>query len=162
VDNALVIDIRGVDADGTHSFRSDLRAKSIRVTVLKNNLARKAFAGTALESLDPALEGPSALTYGGESVVEVARAVVEWARKLDKLDLKGAVLDGQYFDGEAGVKALSKFPTRDEALAEVVQVVLSPGANLVATVAGPGDQLMGVVAAMIEKLEKGESITKVA
>lgn len=160
VDNALVVDIRGIDAAHNHELRHDLREKSIRVTVVKNTLARKALAGTGLEALLPALDGPSAITYGGESVVEVARAVVDWAKKIDTLDLKGAVLDGQYFDGEDGVKQLSKFPTRDEALAEVVQLVLTPGGELVGAVAGPGGQLMAVVESLIDKLEKGESITK--
>ncbi len=160
VENALIVDIRGIDADGNHELRNGLREKSIRITVVKNTLARKAFAGTGLEGLEPALDGPCALTYGGESVVDVARAVVDWAKKLDKLDLKGAVLDGQYFEGDAGVKALSKFPTRDEALAEVVQVVLTPGGDIVSAVAGAGSQLMGVLATMIEKLENGETISK--
>jgi len=160
VDNAVVVDIRGISANSNNEMRYGLRQSDIQVTVVKNTLARKAFTGTGLEALQPALDGPSALAYGSESVVEVARAIVDWAKKVDKLDLKGAVLDGQYFEGEEGIKALSKFPTRDEAIAEAVQVVLSPGAELVGTVAGPGGELLAIVEAMIDKLEKGETITK--
>ena len=87
VSGALVIDIRGIEANQNNEFRHDLRKKDIAVTVIRNSLARKAFADTPLEGLGPVLEGPSALAFGGESVVDTARALVEWARKIDELDL---------------------------------------------------------------------------
>ena len=162
VEGALVVDIRGIDAQQNHQLRNGLRQKSIRVTIVKNTLARKAFAGTPLEKIGDALEGPSALVYGAESVIDVAREIVDWARKIQKLGLKGALLDGEYFEGEAGVKALSKFPTREEALGQVVQLVLSPGSQLVSCVTAPGGELLACVEAMIKKLEAGETISKVA
>ena len=77
VQEALLIDIRGMDANENNTVRMDLRHKDIRVTIVKNTLARKAFAGTGLEPLVPALQGPTALAYsiGDEeaSVVGVAR-----------------------------------------------------------------------------------------
>lgn len=161
IDGALVLDIRGIDANHTNEMRIDLLGKGVRVTVVKNALARKAFAGGDLAALEPALEGPSAVAYGDDSVVNVARAVVEWAKKLEKLDLKGAVLDGTYFDGEAGVKRLSDFPTKEEAQATVVQLVLSPGSNIVGAAKGGGGRILGIVKQIQEKLENGETISKV-
>jgi len=161
IDGALVLDIRGIDANHTNEMRIDLLGKGVRVTVVKNALARKAFEGGDLAALEPALEGPSALAYGDDSVVNVARAVVEWAKKLEKLDLKGAVLDGQYFDGEAGVKRLSDFPTKEEAQATIVQLVLSPGSNVLGAAKGGGGRILGIVKQIQEKLENGETISKV-
>lgn len=161
IDGALVIDIRGIDANDTNEMRLDLLGKGVRVTVVKNALARKAFEGGDLEALGPALTGPSALAYGSESVVNVAREVVAWAKKLDEIELKGAVLDGQYFDGEAGVKRLSDFPTKEEAQAKVVQLVLSPGSNILGAAKGGGGRILGIVKQIQEKLENGETIAKV-
>jgi large subunit ribosomal protein L10 len=160
VDNALLIDIRGIDANENNTLRLDLAAKAIRVTVVKNSLARKAFAGTGLEPLNPALQGPSALAYGAESVVDVARVLVEWARKVKELDLKAAVLDGELFEGEAGVKRLSTYPTRPEAQARVVHLVLVPAASLVGTIMSPGSLIAGVIKELQDKLEKGQTISK--
>lgn len=157
---ALVIDVRGITANENNELRRSLQAKDIKVTVLRNTLARKAFAGTSLEPLTPTLEGPSALAYGAESVVDVARALVEWARKIDALDLKAAVLDGQYFEGAKAVEQLSKYPTRGEALGQVVQLIFSPASDLVGCATAPGANLLAVVEALIEKLEKGEQVTK--
>jgi large subunit ribosomal protein L10 len=158
VDGALVVDIRGINANDNNAIRKGLQKKNIRVTVVKNALARKALAGTALEAVSPALEGPSALAYGAESVVDVARELVDWARKVKQLTLKGAVLDGQYFAGDAGVKRLSQFPTREEAQAKVVTLVLSPARKVVGCAVSPGSKLLGIVKEIQTRLEKGESI----
>lgn len=160
VDSALLIDIRGIDANDNNELRLVLAKKQIRVTVVKNNLARKAFAGTGLEALSPALEGPSAVAHGAESVVDVARELVEWARKLDDLELKAAVLDGELFDGKAGVERLSNYPTRVEAQARVVALVLAPARNAVGAAVGPGSRILGIVKEIESRLEKGETIGK--
>jgi large subunit ribosomal protein L10 len=161
LDGALVVDIRGIEANDNNALRLDLAKSGIRITVVKNALARKAFNGTALEGLSEALVGPAALAYGGDSVVEAARQIVDWARKVDDLDLKGAILDGEYFDGAAGVKHLSTFPTKDEAKARVVQLVLTPAGNVVGAANAPGSNILGIVKEMQERLEKGETIAKV-
>lgn len=162
LDGALVLDIRGVTANDNNSIRSGLFEKSIRVTVVKNTLARKAFAGTALENLGPALEGPSALAFGGSSVVDVAREVIDWAKKIKALTVKGAVLDGEYFDGQAGVQRLSEFPTKEEAQARVVQLVLSPAGKVVGGAKGPGGKLLGIIKEVQTRLEEGKTISPVA
>ncbi len=162
IDGALVIDVRGIDANENNALRLGLQQKNIRVTVVRNTLARKAFAGTNLEAIEPALAGPAALAYGADSVVDVAREIISWAKKVANLQFKGAVLDGEYFEGEAGVKRLSEFPTKEEAQAKVVQLVLSPAGNLVRAATSPGSNILGIVKELQERLEKGEAISKVA
>src|SRR5436190_20477548 len=114
VDGALVVDIRRVTANENNTLRAGLHQKKIRVTIVKNTLAKKAFTGTNLEALGNALSGPSALAYGGNSVIDVARELVQWIKKIKTVALKGAILDGQYYDGAEGVKRLSTFPTKEE------------------------------------------------
>lgn len=160
LEGAVVIDIRGIDANKNNAFRLDLQEKDIRITVLKNTLAREAFNSTSLDLLKQAIVGPSALAYGAESVVDVARELVSWARKISDLELKGAVLDGEYFDGDAGVRKLSNFPTREEAQAKVVQLILSPAGNVVSAATSPGSKLLGIVKEIRERLAKGETIAK--
>ncbi|HVP72354.1 MAG TPA: 50S ribosomal protein L10 [Phycisphaerales bacterium] len=159
VSGALVLDIRGLTSNDNNTLRNGLLKKKIRVTVVKNSLAKKAFSGTALEPIGPALEGPSALAYG-ESVVDVAREIIDWAKKIKTLSFKGAVLDGQYFAGAAGVKRLSEFPTREEAQAKVVTLVLSPARKVVGCVVSPGSKILGIVKEIQTRMEKGETIAK--
>lgn len=160
VDSALVLDIRGITSNDNNTIRKGLLKKQIRVTVVKNALAKKAFAGTPLEAIGPALEGPSAVAYG-ESVIDVARELIDWAKKIKQLSLKGAVLDGVYFGGAEGVKRLSQFPTREEAQAKVVTLVLSPARKVVGCVVSPGSKVLGIVKEIQTRLEKGEAIAQV-
>ncbi len=158
VEGGVLVEIRGMDAGTNNRLRTALVQKQIRITVVKNSLARTAFAGTPLESLSKYLTGPSALVYGGDSVVEVAREIVQWAKDKESLHFKAAILDGVTFEGPAGVKALSKYPTREEAQAQVVTLVLSPGRTLMGSVKSPGSTLLGIVKEIQRKLEAGETI----
>ncbi len=160
--DAMVISIRGLKGKDTTRFRAKLRKNSIKVAVIRNALAKAAFKGTGLEALFPLLEGPSALAFGGQSVVEVAREIVDLVKDFPGLELKGAVLDGTLFKGEAGVKELSKFPTKAEAQAQVVTLLVSPGRKLLGQIKGPGSALAGIIKAIETKLEKGETIAKQA
>jgi large subunit ribosomal protein L10 len=159
--DALVIGLRGISSNDTNAIRNGLASKSIRVTVVRNKLFGQAFGESNLSALSELLTGANALAYGGESVVEVAREIVELVKKFPDIELKGAVLDGQLFQGQDGVEALSKFPTRDEAIAKDIAIILGPGAKLMAAVKGPGSGIAGILKAIEEKLEKGEAIAKV-
>lgn len=162
VSDAAVISIRGVKAIETTKLRGVLRKKKIKVTVVRNSLARKALEGSTLTELFPLMQGNSALAYGGASVVEIARELAKALTDIPGIELKGAVLDGQLFSGEKGVKELSKFPTREEALGQTVTLLLGPARKLAAQVAGPGATLAGLVKAIETKLEKGETIARKA
>lgn len=159
-DDAALISIRGVSSNDTNKIRQTLRGKQIQVTVVRNALARKTFEDSGLKELGSLLEGSSALAYGGASVVEVARELVALLEKFPKVELKGAILDGTLYKGKAGVTELSKFPTREEAQAQVVTLLLGPGRSLVGQVLGPGRTIAGIVKAIEGKLEKGETIGK--
>ncbi len=160
VEDALLVSVRGVEANDNNRMRLGLQEKGIRITVVRNNLAKRAFADSSLEGLNDLLDGPTALAYGGETVVDAARELVKWAKEVQQLELKGAILDGELFEGAAGVQRLSDFPTRDEAQAQVVTLVLSPARNLVGGILGPGSSLASIVKSIEEKLEKGETISK--
>lgn len=161
LDGAVLIDISGVKAGDNEAMRTDLNGKQVKVTVVRNALASRAFQGTALEGLKELLKGPNAMVYGGDSVVTVAREVLRWVKQVEALDVKGAIMDGQLFTA-AEVDALSKYPTREEAQAQVVQIILTPAQKLAGAIVGPGRKVASLIKAIEEKLEKGETIAKVA
>jgi large subunit ribosomal protein L10 len=161
VTGAVLVDIRGVTSNDNMKLRANLAKKGIRVTVVKNTLARLAFEQLGLASSSTLLQGPSALVYGSDSVVNVARELLDIVKTFDKLQLKGAVMDGQIFAANE-VDALSKYPTREEAQAQVIQVILGPAGQVIGAAVGIGGQIASIIKQVEEKLEKGETITKVA
>lgn len=160
--DATLISIRGLKGQETTRLREGLRKKNIRITVIRNNLAQQKFKGTNLDPFNTLLTGSNALAYGGNSVVEVARELVDLIGKFPALELRGAVLDGELFEGKKGVEELSKFPTREEAIGRVVTLIVSPAGKLVSQLQGPGAGIAGLIKAIEEKLEKGEAIAKTA
>lgn len=161
VREAMLISVRALKGVDNTKVRLGLAKKKIKVSVIRNSLARKNFAGSALAPLADMLTGPSALVYGGASVVECAREIVGLIAKYPGIELKGAVLDGQLYSGKAGVEELSKLPTRDEAIANVITLVVSPARTLMGQIKGPGSKVAGIIKTIEGKLEKGEAIAKV-
>lgn len=153
VEGAVLVDVRGVKSNLANQLRAGLARNQIKVTVVKNSLARKALAGTALENLGPLMEGPSALVYGSDSVVSVARRLLELAKDIEGMQFKGAILEGQVY-GPDQVQALSKFPTRQEAQAQAISLILSPGRKLAGQIAAPGSKIAALVKAIADKKEK--------
>ncbi len=157
LDQAILIDIRGVPSNQINRLRTDLGQNQIKMTVVRNALAKNVVAGTALEGISPLLDGPSSLIYGGESVVNVARQLIDLAKEIENLQFKGALMEGQLF-GPDQITELSKYPTREEAQAQAIQIILSPAKNLAGQIVGPGRKIASLVKAVQEKLEEGSTI----
>jgi len=158
----VLIDVRGIKSNDTNSLRSNLAGKDIKVTIVKNSLAKKAFEDGELAPLNDLLDGPSAVAYPvseDASVVTVARELIEAAKTLKDLEFRGALMEGIVF-GPNEVEALSKYPTKDEAQAQVVQIFLSPAQTLVGAVTSPGKKIASILKTVQEKLESGEEIKK--
>src|SRR5438105_12800547 len=77
LDGVAVINPRGINATRNNQIRRRLREKKLRMTVVKNSLARRAIGdGSKLKGFDRLLDGPSAVIYGEASISEVARLLL--------------------------------------------------------------------------------------
>ena len=159
--NAVWVEMVGIDGITTNQFRRDLRARKMRLEVIKTSLFRRAVGDGPLGRLAEALEGPASLVTGGESAIEVAKMLEEWGPKFPKesFRVRGAMLEGELLD-EQRAQRLAQMPSKRDLQARLVSILLSPGRNVVAAAQAPGRNVLGCVKALIEKLEKGEEITK--
>ena len=147
MDGAVVMSIRGVNSKVNTKLRAKLKLKNIRVTVVRNSLARVAFKGTKLEQLTDILDGPCALIYGAESVVHVAREVVALTKEIETLEFKGALMEGNVFTAKQIIE-LSKYPTRTEAISQLAGLLQGPGRTVAGQILGPGRKAGGAVKAI--------------
>ena len=93
------------------------------------------------------------MAIGGDSIVDAAKELVGWTKKVKTLELKGAFVDGTVLDAAAAVD-LSKMPTLKELQSQMAGVITSPASRLAATISSQGSQISGCVKAIIEKAEK--------
>ena len=150
--SGCLVNVIGLDAISTHRLRSELRQKSIRLQVIKNSIARRAFSDTSLAPLVNALEGPCALVTGGQSMIDVAKTLVDLRKTYPKLELKVGILDGD--TDLIDVENLAKMKSRTEMLGEVAMLIVSPARRLAGCLAGPGGRIAGCLKAMADKEEE--------
>jgi large subunit ribosomal protein L10 len=156
-EGVAVINPRGIDATTNNGIRRRLRAKGVRMAVVKNALAKRALSGGRLAGFEPLLEGPSALVYGKTSIATVARLLLDEKKANDKLELRGIFFDGELYLGEAGVKQASQLPTREEAIAGILAALAAPGRNLANLLRSPGGKIASLLKAVEEKCPKEEA-----
>jgi len=152
VSSACVVNVIGLDAISTNRLRNELKAKDIRLQVVRNSLARRALVDQPLAPLVSAMDGPCALVTGGDSMIDVAKLLVSMKKSYPKLELKLGILDGD--PDLIPVEQMSKMKSRVEMLGEVAMMVASPGRSLAGAVASPGGKIAGCLKAMIDKAEQ--------
>jgi large subunit ribosomal protein L10 len=156
LEGIAVINPRGIGAIKNNAMRRRLREKGLRMAVVKNTLAKRAADGSKIKGFDTLLDGPSAVIYGQGSVSAIARVLLDEKKQDEKLELRGLFFDGEVYVGEKGIEQASKLPTREEAIGQVVALILAPGAKLGGLLKGQAGKVAALIKAIEEKAEKAE------
>ena len=126
--SAVVVDYRGLTVEQDTALRKQLREAGVTYKVYKNTMIRFAAKGTAFEALEPNLEGPTALAVSKTDATAPARILANFAKTADKLELKGGVVEGTYYDANA-INVIASIPSREVLLGRLLGSMQSPIAN---------------------------------
>jgi len=148
--SAVAAEYRGLSAGKFDELRTQARSNGIYLHVVKNTLARKAVKGTPFECLEPALTGPLVLGFSLEDPGAVGRVIKDFAKDNDKLVVRAVSIGGQLY-GSKDIERLASLPTREQALAMLLGVMLAPVTQFVRTMAEPTAQLVRTVKAVADK-----------
>jgi large subunit ribosomal protein L10 len=144
-------DYSGIDVASVSDLRNRLRGVSVEYQVVKNRLAKQAAAAAGIEGVDEFLTGPTALIFALEDPIEPAKILQEYADKEGKIAIKSGLLDGQIFSSEQ-VKQLTKLPSRQELLGQVVGTVQAPLRGLHTVLNGPLNGFANVLSGVLQNL----------
>jgi large subunit ribosomal protein L10 len=142
VEDALLVNVIGLDANSSVVLRKRLREKDINLLVVKSSLAKRATEGSSLAPAFKGVEGSLAVVWGGEDFISLTKEVTALHNDRDykAFEARGGVMDGEALSADR-VKEISKWPNRAEQLSILSGQILAPGANLSAALLGIGGQL---------------------
>ena len=124
----VLVNYSGLTVAQDTQLRKELREAGVVYKVYKNTMMNFAFKGTPCEELCKHLEGTNALAISKEDATAPARILAKFAKTAPKLELVAGVVEGGYYD-QAGIKALSEVPSREELLGKLLGSIQSPIAN---------------------------------
>ena len=159
--SVVIVDYRGLTVAQDTELRKQLREAGIIYKVCKNTMMKRAFEGTEFEGLAPYLEGPSAMAVSKDDATAPARILCKFAKTADKLEVKAGVVEGKVYD-EAGVKALSAIPSREELLSKLLGSMQSPITNFARVLNQIAEQGGATAAAPAEAAEEAPAVEEAA
>jgi large subunit ribosomal protein L10 len=149
---ALVATNKGLTVEQANRLRANVRRAGGEYKVVKHTLTRRAVDGTRYGDLARVLRGPQALVFGFDNPVAVAKALVDFAGEIDRLQIDGGAVEGQVIAAD-GVKALAAMPDLGTLQARLAGIVRTPGSRIASATLAPAQRLAGAIAALIKKLE---------
>jgi large subunit ribosomal protein L10 len=140
----IIADYSGLNVADQTTLRAKIKAAGGTFSVAKNRLfmlAIKNKLGQLPQDLEQALQGPNAIMFALDDAVAATKALVEFAKDHEALEVKIGILAGT----EAGqdkvitldeVKALANLPGRDQLIAQLVGQLNAPIVGFVNVLSG--------------------------
>ena len=138
-ESAVVIDYMGITVAEADEMRKKLREAEVDYTVYKNTLVKRAIEGTKYEALGEILEGPSGFAFSYDDATAPARVLNDARKAYKKMEFKGGIIEGEYFDKE-NIEKIAAIPYRDNLICKFMGSFQSPIANFARVVAQIAEQ----------------------
>ena len=135
----VLVDYKGITVADDTTLRRDLREANVEYFVEKNTMLKRALNNLGKNEYDEVLNGTTAIAISTDDQTAPARILGEYAEKSETFKLKAGCVDGEFYD-EAKVLALSKIPSKDVLLAQ-----------LVGSLQGPIQKLAALLQAVVDK-----------
>ena len=145
----IVAHYSGLTVSEISELRDLMREANCGVRVAKNRLSKIALQGKNNSKISDFLTGQTVLLFS-EDPVAAAKISVKFSETNENLKLIGGSLGDEILD-LAGVVSLSKLPSREELVAEIIGLVGSQGSSLSQLISSPANNLAGIAAALEEK-----------
>ena len=150
--SGIVVNYEGISVSDDTALRKELRECDVKYTVVKNTMLGRACEEAGLAGLEDVLEGTTAIATSDSEYAAAARILCNYAKDHDNFKVKSAYLDGAVIDMDT-IVALSKLPTREVLLANVLGAFQAPIASFARAVQAIVDK-GGVEACAAEAAEE--------
>ncbi|AYD39243.1 50S ribosomal protein L10 [Clostridium fermenticellae] len=121
---------QGLTVEEDTTLRRNLREAGVEYKVYKNTLGTLAAKELGYEGLNDLLEGPVSIAFGYEDPTAPARILNEFAEDHKKLELKGGIVQGEFFDKDKIIQ-LAKIPPKEVLIAKLLGSFKAPLSKVV-------------------------------
>jgi large subunit ribosomal protein L10 len=146
----ILVEYTGVRMKDLDAIRSKIRDTGGEFHVVKNTLARRAFADSGMELPQEYLVKSTAISFAFTDPASTAKALTDAMKGKEAIKVKGGYMSGQALNA-AQVKALADMPPLPVVRAQLLGMLQAPAGKLVRTIAEPARGLAAVVKAFAEK-----------
>ena len=135
----------GLTVAASSALRAKIREAGATFKVAKNSLTKLAIKDTDYEGIADFLSGPSAIASSTDPVA-AAKAVVDFAKTNDKIEIVGGSMGSQVLTPE-GVKALASMPSLDQLRGTLIGLIQAPATKIAQLTTAPAAKLARVFGA---------------
>lgn len=146
----ILVEYTGVTMKNLDNIRAKIRETGGEFHVVKNTLARRAFADNGMDFPQEYLLNSTAVSFAFSDPASTAKALSDATKGLDFIKVKGGFMDGQVLNADQ-VKTLASMPPLPVVRAQLLGVLQAPAGKLVRTIAEPARGLAAVIKAFTEK-----------
>jgi large subunit ribosomal protein L10 len=146
----ILVEYTGAKMKDLDSIRAKIREAGGEFHILKNTLARRAFADSGMDLPKDFLVKSTAVSFAFTDPASTAKALTEATKGKDFVKVKGGFMSGQTLSA-AQVKSLSDMPPLPVVRAQLLGVLQAPAGKLVRTIAEPARGLAAVIKAFSER-----------
>jgi large subunit ribosomal protein L10 len=146
----ILVEYTGAKMKDLDIIRAKIREAGGEFHILKNTLARRAFADSGMDLPKDFLVKSTAVSFAFTDPASTAKALTEATKGKDFVKVKGGFMSGQTLSA-AQVKTLSDMPPLPVVRAQLLGVLQAPAGKLVRTIAEPARGLAAVIKAFSEK-----------
>jgi large subunit ribosomal protein L10 len=151
---AIFTDYRGLTVKDLADLRGKLRPAKVEYQIVKNTLTRLAATKAEIKvNLDSVLEGPTAIGFGYDDVIQAAKAINDYARGSRVLQIKAGLLENQVLSA-AEITALATLPAKPQLQAQLLSTMTAPVQNLYSVLNAASRDLLSVLVQRQAELEK--------
>jgi large subunit ribosomal protein L10 len=128
---AMVVGFDKMTVSKDQELRNQLREAGVSYEVVKNTLARKAAAGTALEAAQDHFKGVTAVALSSGDPVGLSKAISKFTKaNPDIFSFKAGVVEGKVV-ALREVEAIASLPSREELISKVMFLINCQAQRLV-------------------------------
>ena len=152
--HAFLLGYKGINVPKVTELRQKIRETGGSYVVVKNRLVVQAIEGKALGQLKDHFTGPTAVVYGDEEPVALAKVLSDFQKEAPFIEFKGGLLNGQPVGGDQ-IKEIANLPSREELIAKLLFLIQSPITRFVRTLAAVPRDFVLVLDQVRQQKESG-------